>query len=387
MITTGVIGHEWRAAITPWGAIEPWPGSGEPLDWWVAADDRWHVPAEETSVRQTRLQGTAVVETRVRVPRGDVVQQVYTVADAGGVTVVEVTNESPLPVAIAFGRRDVLTERPIVDVPIEGIELSPAAFALPLGHQASLRIGIPHGRGRNATLPGGLPPAAQVARGWLAVTDRASRFALPDGEHGSTLAASVTAQRCEIALGTMSTADEDPAEFAVALGELVRMGERPDPWLPELVDAVEHLGRQSGWEADAGLAAAGRVLAAAGESRAERDLERIVAPRPPGTRPSQPPQGALAIPWLERGLVSNGALLPSGLPADWLGQSVEAYGVPTGPVSTVSFAIRWHGSRPALLWEQTGDPVELCAPALAPAWHTLEPKGETLWPEPGPVPH
>ena len=163
MITTGVLGHDWRASVTPWGAIEPWPGSGDRLDWWVAADDRWHVPADEATVRQVRVEGTAVTETRVRVPRGDVVQHVYTVADAGGITIVEVTNESTLPVAIAFGRRDVLTERPIVDVPIEGIDLPASAFALPLGHQASFRIGIPHaGTGENAPLPAGVAPAAQV---------------------------------------------------------------------------------------------------------------------------------------------------------------------------------------------------------------------------------
>ena len=34
-----------RASVTPWGAVEPWDG-GERLDWYVAADDRWHVPAD-----------------------------------------------------------------------------------------------------------------------------------------------------------------------------------------------------------------------------------------------------------------------------------------------------------------------------------------------------
>ena len=97
-------------------------------------------------MRQVRVEGTAVTETRVRVPRGDVVQHVYTVADAGGLTVVEVTNESTLPVAIAFGRRDVLTERPIVDVPIEGIEL-------------------PAGVVRAAARPSGVVPHRHPARG------------------------------------------------------------------------------------------------------------------------------------------------------------------------------------------------------------------------------
>src|SRR5262245_27376698 len=104
MITTGVVGRSWRASITPWGAVEPWDGS-PPLDWWIAADDRWHVPSQEPAVRQQRLDGTAVVETRVRIPRGDAVHRVYSVGDAGGLTIVEVENESPLPIAVAFSRR------------------------------------------------------------------------------------------------------------------------------------------------------------------------------------------------------------------------------------------------------------------------------------------
>ena len=122
VITTGVTGRPWRASVTEWGALVPWDDVPA-LNWFVAADDRWHVPAEEQSVRQTRIGGTAVVETRLRVPRGDVVHRVFSVADSGGMTVVEIENESPMPVAVAFDRRDVLTERPIGDVPIEGIEL------------------------------------------------------------------------------------------------------------------------------------------------------------------------------------------------------------------------------------------------------------------------
>src|SRR5690606_32379273 len=111
-ITTGVTGGPWRASVTAWGAIDPWDGSRR-LDWYVAAEDRWHVPRAESTVRQRRVDGTAVVETRLRVPNGDVVQRSWSVPDAGGITVIEVENESPLPVAVAFDRRDVLTERPI----------------------------------------------------------------------------------------------------------------------------------------------------------------------------------------------------------------------------------------------------------------------------------
>jgi len=88
-ITTGVVGQRWRASVTPWGRLEPWDGS-PPLDWYVAADDRWHVPRLEPAVRQSRVDGTPVTETRIRVPGGDVVQTVYTCADAGGRIIVTV---------------------------------------------------------------------------------------------------------------------------------------------------------------------------------------------------------------------------------------------------------------------------------------------------------
>lgn len=380
-VTTGVYGREWRATITPWGALHPW-GAEPGLDWYVAADDRWHLPEREPTLRQHRIEGTAVTETRLRVPNGDVVQRAYSTADRGGLTIVEVVNESTLPVAIAFDRRDVLTERPIPTVPVEGIELPASAFVLPLGHRASIRVGVVHGRQRCGLLPGGLPSAIQVARGWLALTERASRLVLPDGETGAGLAARATAARCELALCGPIDAHAEPAEFLVGLGELVRMGDSPERWLPELVAAVERLGPVRSWAADVGLAAAGRVLAATGERRAQRDLARIESSRPPSDAPVTAPPGVLTIPWLEARLAEGGALLPLGLPPDWLGQPVEAYGIPTSSVSTVAFALRWHGARPAVLWEQTGEPVELTAPRIAPGWSTRERAGEALWPAP-----
>lgn len=382
MITTGITGSSWRASITPWGAVRPWDDVLG-LEWFVAADDRWHVPADEPTVRQTRLDGTPVTETRIRVPNGDVVQRIVSVPDGGGVTVVEVENESTMPVAIAFDRSDVLTERSVADIPIEGIDLPAGSFVLPLGHRATLRVGIAHGVQRSGRIPPGLPAARQVANGWLATTERASRFVLPDGGDGAVLTECVTALRCEVALGSIPDASDDPAGFAIALSELVRMGEAPDSWLPELVEAVEAVGPSAGWRADRALDAAGRVLAVAGENRAASDLGRIVAGRTPSAPPDEAPDGLGAIPWLETRLADGDALLPQGFPVQWLGQSFEVYGVPTGPESTVSFAIRWHGERPAVLWEQSGPAITLVAPTVAPEWTTVEPQGEALWPAPG----
>jgi hypothetical protein len=93
--------------------------------------------------------------------------------------------------------------------------------------------------------------------------------------------------------------------------------------------------------------------------------------------------------WWEHRLVAAGAngtvLLAGGLPAGWAGNHFEVYGLPNGAGGTLSYAVRWHGARPAVLWEQTGTPAVLSSP-LAPGWTTAEVKGETLWPQPAGVP-
>jgi hypothetical protein len=138
-VTVGVLGQRWRATVTPWGAVEQWDGLGR-LDWYVAADDRWHVPADEPTVRQRSIDGTPVVETRVRIPSGDAVQRVYAVADHGGLTIVEVENDSPLPIAVAFTGAELCAIRPPTDVPIKGIDLHGPVTTFPVGHRATLTV-------------------------------------------------------------------------------------------------------------------------------------------------------------------------------------------------------------------------------------------------------
>ncbi|HEX2849426.1 MAG TPA: hypothetical protein VHN98_02695, partial [Acidimicrobiales bacterium] len=77
-----------------------------------------------------------------------------------------------------------------------------------------------------------------------------------------------------------------------------------------------------------------------------------------------------------------GLALCSMLPDEWLGQPIEVHDAPTH-AGRLSFAVRWHGSRPALLWELAPHPwvehpVRLTAPGLDPAWSSTEPRGEAL---------
>ena len=61
------------------------------------------------------------------------------------------------------------------------------------------------------------------------------------------------------------------------------------------------------------------------------------------------------------------------------GVDLEVHDAPTRH-GRLSFALRWHGEHPALLWElaERAVEVELRAPTLAPGWSTRAPVGETL---------
>ncbi len=70
-------------------------------------------------------------------------------------------------------------------------------------------------------------------------------------------------------------------------------------------------------------------------------------------------------------------LLPR-FPASWRGGNVEVHGAATGH-GVASFGIRWHGYRPALLWDvQADEPLIIRCPGLDPNWASTETSGETL---------
>lgn len=408
-ITIGSTGQFARWTVSPWGAVIPW-GQDQPevFDWYVAADDRWHVPASEPTVRQARIEGAPVIETRVRVPDGDAVQRIWAVPDGDGNVIVEFENESPMPVAIALTGPEVMTDRPPADVPIQGIELPDGAIVLPIGHRASVRVALPFpGGARPATLTG-VPPALAVVRGWTRVVEQASRLILPD----ERLVEALIAARCDLLLEGPVAGDGDPVGFLLDVAELVRCGDSAEAWLAEVVEPAERVAKHAARrgasvdEVADGLAALGacRVVAVrAGDDRAASDIDRTstrLATRHGSVDPSAGSAGAIAsfadvrrgasvgrfVRSIERRLAAGGHLLPGGMPTSWLGSNFDVHGVPTSPSTTVSFAVRWHGERPALLWEQqamgSGSVVELSAPEVDPDWRTSEASGEVLWPAP-----
>src|SRR5690606_20577036 len=69
------------------------------------------------------------------------------------------------------------------------------------------------------------------------------------------------------------------------------------------------------------------------------------------------------------------------VPEPWLGQGWEVHDAPTRH-GLLSYAVRWHGDRPALLWQldrhDPDAPVEVTAPALDSGWSASEAEGEAL---------
>ncbi|HSP28975.1 MAG TPA: hypothetical protein VLN74_10545, partial [Ilumatobacteraceae bacterium] len=225
----GAMGASCRAWVTPWGDVQPLrgPDDATTVQWFVAAEDRWHTPASEAAVRQRRLEGTPVVETRLRVPEGDAIQRVWSVPDAGGLTVIEVENASALPFAVAFAGTRLLTERPPADVPIRGIDLPEGSIVLPVAHRASIRVAIPHDPARFTTwaLPT-LAPAMAIVRGWETIVHRASRLVLPDAGLGEAVAAA----RSDLLLSGPVDVADDVVGFLLDVAELGRLGDHADAW-------------------------------------------------------------------------------------------------------------------------------------------------------------
>jgi len=81
----------------------------------------------------------------------------------------------------------------------------------------------------------------------------------------------------------------------------------------------------------------------------------------------------------DSGLGDKLALLPY-FPTGWRGGNAEYVGVGVLAAGTVSYAIRWHGARPALLWELAGTATQsiVSCPSLDIDWTADAAKGETL---------
>ena len=159
-------------------------------------------------------------------------------------------------------------------------------------------------------------------------------------------------------LGTAPMALAADASAADQLAELAERAAAGDQTVIADLDAlVADLGITCAWPGPGrgGHGIGHDLAAAAGLVLAARSL--LVAERPDGL-----------------------AILPVH-PDGWYGGGIELHDAPTA-FGRLSYAVRWHGTRPALLWdlephEGIGQ-VTLTAPALDPSWSTTELRGEAL---------
>jgi hypothetical protein len=361
-------------------------GAGWGLEWWIGADDRWRLPVREPSVRQTLVDDAPVVQTAMRVPSGDAVHRAYGAVGDGDPVVIEIENASPAPFVAALVVRHARTVA--VDDTLVMVDNRPGlitarapsrwaadigkateitvcsgqasdgpfvarrsrsgrlevAFLYPVPHRTTLRLALP---GARDTVPVDLrllPGPDDVARGWRAQIERGLRVELPD----SRLMAMVRAACAAALLGATSRA---PTEVDAAAAE--------------------------DWGFDAEATEAWTRLTARQRRRAARRT-----PTPPTWADVQAAAvlgGASLLVCLRTFLVHDAGAeitLLAELPDGWHGAPIDVHNAPTrhGPVS---FAVRWHGERAALLWDGPGG-VELRVPGLDPAWSTTEPRGEAL---------
>lgn len=424
--TIGVRGAGWRASVDAAGAVRAGDASAR---WAVLAEDGWHDPATRPpSLRQRRVLGAPVVETRVKVPGGDVACTAWAAPDRGGVVVLEWRNESPRAVAVAIAAdgAPLVAARAASAAAAEGLGWAASTWALP--HASALRAVLHVGGTGGVTGDGatgaaheawvvGLADVDRVVGAWREVAHGAGRVDLPDPRAAEALVAA----RCDLVLDDApASAVDDPADALLVAAEALRLREpaRAEPWeLAAWCGAVaERVGRRTRGSTGGparresrALVMGAWALAAAGERDGAADVAAIAgrlgdpvdglvdghgAAHAP-TRPSDAAgpdaagpvavRAARAIAAIEDGLARVAAdgtvqVLPDGIPDAWRGGHFEAHGLVAGPGRTISYAVRWHGAAPALLWEVVGDPrgLAVAAPRVDPRFAAHEARGETL---------
>jgi hypothetical protein len=378
------------------------------LHMWVGAEDGWHDPALQASTRQRRVGAAPIVETRVRTTTGDVRSDIYGAYMAPDVYMVDVTNDGRTPVVIAFVTdhlravlagadddrsddaalhlvlprppRDVVhaadadaiwqqltsAETRIGDDPVAVGDVvrsvpdlgagTAHALVYPLPHGATIRVAIRIGAG---TFPTGgfasLPGPDAVQAGWAAQLQRGMHTVLPD-------------ERIQHAI------DASRVELLLAHAHL--------PATPDMMVALED------WGFDTEAADAfeqlkfldkRRVIHRPVDAAPWSHLEELMRTMSPTYTFPKGPEALLnhvrSLLAFER--PDKTIDLLTHVPPSWMGQSLDVVRAPTRR-GWVSYSVRWHGNRPAILWECEHRDLRLHAPGLDPLWISDQPAGEAL---------
>jgi hypothetical protein len=383
--TVGALGSPHQVHVDARGRVAPHDHDWS-LDWWVGADDHWHIPAREPTVRQSLVDAAPVTRTALRVPHGDAVQHVYGVGGPGDPVVIEVTNESPAPFVLALvisGAHRVEVDGTTVAIdghPTLWLTRPPSRWAASTDNttQAQVRAGDARGgpfvpqRDRHGRLEVALlHPVAHRTR--LRSALRLDGDPPPDLERLPDPDAAARGWQAQLTRGLQVDVPDDRLADALrrARAEALLAGVRR-PVDPLVVAALED------WGFD-------------GEARAAWSRLSWKARRVAASRAATPPSWAELTAATQQGgaplLLATRALLAhetdaatitllAELPPHWTGHGIEVHDAPTrhGPLS---YAVRWHGARPALLWEAPPG-VRLRAPGLDPTWSSETTRGDAL---------
>lgn len=292
-------------------------------------------------------------------------------------------------------------------VSVSGEQLA-AGLVVPLPHHQKVKFQI----AVEGEVPTRLVTPAEVAAGWRAVTADALSIDVADSELGVAWRRILVdlivqagsddlrvageaapfldiagldreADRARAALiaaseqGLLSDAEAVVALRALASREL-RIGK--DSGLRQLVDVLVMAASRS---LDAQTVNLVAWALAAKAPRTAEDVRGLVDALNPNSRyQCVSPAAVAATDVLKTVLCESQCkridLLPK-MPPDWFGRPADVRGFAT-LWGRISFSLRWHGRKPALLWERTGsdDTVELRCSAIDPSWSTFERQGEAL---------
>lgn len=336
------------------------------ISWWIDAGPRdegrsLHDARAATAVRQRALDDVPVVETAMRVGSGDVLARAYAVGGEDPVVVVEVENTTRVPGALGLvvEGRDVRLDGSTVLVdgwPRLTVDRAPTD-SITVDDACTVVVPIPHGatvRAVTGPAPRVAPPAADdVVRAWRAQLARGLEVQVPDARWQSAI------ERARAQVLLLGTELKPDGAVVAALEDWGFDDEAEAAW-----DRIGFGGRR---------AASRRPTGSAAELWARADALATAADAGPLPDPAALLLAVRAV------LVRDGgdevALLET-LPDVWVGAPIDVRHAPTRS-GVVSYTVRWHGPRPALLWE-CDRRVALRAPGLDPSWSTVEPRGEAL---------
>ncbi len=419
------------------------------LDWWIRTGSGWAYPSRTRKLRQT-VGVVPIVETSFPVDGGSVVASTYVVQTSQGpVIAIDYLNDSRTPVALALAVRPIdgdglgiIEHIKVYDntVSVDGgvvlrADRSPsaavavadfaslppavenaaaessdeaastegtaqAALIFPMLEGVALRVIF----GADTPLPE-VPRRTGVENGWLAHLDQFLQVEVEGETVGDDLALAVRRLQTSVRGGRVvrTRADLDSwsrsddlcvADALLEAGDVHAATEIVlDALDPDKLLAATKLERERSLDGFLRLWQHTRrphILAAARESLEIPPKVLVGAVPSPVLSQSQAWSTISACAVLETRaafVVENDQELHllAGFDQAWRGRSIDVRNARTA-FGRLSYSLRWHGERPALLWDLDIDadamdfpePAAIMAPMLDPRWRTQDQAGEAL---------